>query len=217
MQFHSFLMSSKPVCSFLIFCEERRHLHKSPYRSNSEVTSILGAEWRSLDQETKDKYSKQAILRKEVRILTFKYSTSVLTPPSCTKKHTRTQESAKSNPKTNTKSLSRQRKTKLLSHPTNSLLPPITFLSQTTVFIFSQNPGFLLLLPTNDALVAIHLYNVLFIIYAINYVATERTRGKRERGGNRKRLKANLMFNFSVARICNLIIQEAIATMQQSI
>mmetsp|Transcript_3602 Transcript_3602/g.4463 ORF Transcript_3602/g.4463 Transcript_3602/m.4463 type:complete len:127 (-) Transcript_3602:51-431(-) len=66
-------MSSKPICSFLIFCEENRPLHKRPDRGNSEVTSILGAEWRSLDQETKDQYIKKAVLRKQLYNKTHPY------------------------------------------------------------------------------------------------------------------------------------------------
>mmetsp|Transcript_13179 Transcript_13179/g.16535 ORF Transcript_13179/g.16535 Transcript_13179/m.16535 type:complete len:150 (-) Transcript_13179:29-478(-) len=59
------LMSSKPISCFLIYCEEKRDSLKRPDRSNSEVTSILGAQWRALDTKTKDTYRAEAHRRKK--------------------------------------------------------------------------------------------------------------------------------------------------------
>jgi len=62
------LMSSKPISCFLIYCEEKRDSLKRPDRSNSEVTSILGAQWRALDTKTKDTYRAEAHRRKKVKL-----------------------------------------------------------------------------------------------------------------------------------------------------
>ena len=53
---------TKPVNCFLLYCEDYRTLISitHPYLSNSEVTSILGKNWRNLDTKKKLEYKQRA-------------------------------------------------------------------------------------------------------------------------------------------------------------
>ena len=61
-------MGEKPLSCFFLFCRDHRNSLKSPGRSNSDVTSILGYKWRTLDKKTKNFYRLKAKQMRRVSI-----------------------------------------------------------------------------------------------------------------------------------------------------
>ena len=55
-------MSSKPLNSFLLYCQDYRSkiASQNPSFSNSDVTSELGKNWRDMDPEMKQFYITKA-------------------------------------------------------------------------------------------------------------------------------------------------------------
>lgn len=63
----------KPINCFLLFCKENRESlrRRHPSLNNSDITSKLGEEWRSMSSINKDEYKRKASLLKKV---SFYYS-----------------------------------------------------------------------------------------------------------------------------------------------
>ena len=55
--------------SYILFCMENRERVKAqnPGVSNSDITAVLGAIWRDMDQAEKDDYKARSLEIKEVR------------------------------------------------------------------------------------------------------------------------------------------------------
>ena len=58
----------KPMNSFLLYCKMNRNKVKEahPDRPNSEISAILGEQWRTISQAEKKKYQDLASVKKQV-------------------------------------------------------------------------------------------------------------------------------------------------------
>ena len=61
----------KPMNSFLLYCKINRDKVKEAYpdRPNSEISAILGEQWRNMTQAQKQKYQELALVKKQVSYL----------------------------------------------------------------------------------------------------------------------------------------------------
>lgn len=64
---------SRPANSFLVFCKEKRKSYQkeNSHLSNSEISSMLGKEWREMSFDDKQPYINRATVLKKVSMILF--------------------------------------------------------------------------------------------------------------------------------------------------
>ena len=68
-----FVYMSPPLNSFLLYCKDHRDIVKeaNPGKHNSEISSILGKQWRGMSLDEKKKYKDLAKFRRKVSSILY--------------------------------------------------------------------------------------------------------------------------------------------------